>query len=80
MAIYKRPVNYKKASLKSQLCWMLYGFVAGFYSFQPLLKRTHREENSWLYDYLKKSDEEAVAQLQGKAKKANKSKVVKTEN
>lgn len=58
MAIYKRPVGYKHASIKQGIYWGLWGFIAGVYCFQPLLKRTHREENSLLYEYVKRWGED----------------------
>lgn len=58
MAIYKQRVGHKRADFWSGVCWTLWGMVSGIYCIQPILKRTHREENSIVYDYMKKWDDD----------------------
>lgn len=70
MAIYKQKVGVKRADFWSGVCWALYGFMSGVYCIQPVLKTTHREENSIVYDYVKKWDEA------DKAKQAEKQKQI----
>lgn len=52
MAIYKQKIGKKHASFRQGLFWGLWGFVAGVYCFQPLLKLIHRDEKSILSDYI----------------------------
>lgn len=48
MAIYKKPAEYKFASIRQGIFWALLGFIAGLYSLQPLMKATHREEKGYI--------------------------------
>lgn len=49
MAIYKKPTEYKFATLRQGVLWALWGFLAGIYCLQPLMKASHREEKNYLH-------------------------------
>lgn len=52
MAIYKEKIGAKRANLRQGILWGIWGFLAGIYCFQPLLKMTHRDGRSVLDDYI----------------------------
>lgn len=62
MAIYKKPAEYRFATIRQGLFWAVLGFVAGIYCLQPLMKATHREEKAILPKLIEQ--DERKAQLQ----------------
>lgn len=59
MAIFKKPAGAKRATLRQGIYWSIYGFIAGFYCWQPLLKISHRDESSILADFIQVKDGKA---------------------
>lgn len=55
MPIYKisSKERIKKATTRQAIFFWLWGFIAGVYCWQPLLKATHVEEKSLLAKYVK---------------------------
>lgn len=52
MAIYKEKIGKRSATIRQGILWAFWGFLAGVYCFQPLLKTIHRDEKSFLSDYI----------------------------
>lgn len=52
MAIYKKPTVFKSATFRQGFLWAVWGFLAGVYCLQPLLKAAHREERNYFYGSL----------------------------
>lgn len=56
MAIYKEKIGAKRASVRQGILWAFWGFLAGIYCFQPMLKAAHRDEKSILAEYFEIDD------------------------
>lgn len=52
MAIYKEKIGKRSATIRQGILWAFWGFLAGVYCLQPMLKAVHRDEKSILSDYI----------------------------
>lgn len=48
----------KYASTKQAFYYTIWGFIAGLYAFQPLLKKAQTEGKSYLAEYLEKKEKQ----------------------
>lgn len=72
MAIYKEKIGKKSATIRQGILWAFWGFLAGVYCLQPMLKAVHRDEKSILSDYISIEDGQAKvatkSEIQGETK------------
>lgn len=59
MAIYKQSPK-RMVNFRQTIFWGFWGFLAGIYCCQPLLKGIHRDEKSILAEYIKIEDGKLV--------------------
>lgn len=58
--LYKKAASAKNASVRGMFWTVVIGVTCGIYGLQPLLQATHKDEGSWLTDFVEIRDETVV--------------------